>query len=110
METPLLHSDIGSPRDDYTWAPSGATFLHSGPWEGSFLFSGLRSQSLWRISFKVKDSVSDFEINQYMQGEFGRIRAVEQDPSGNIYIMTSNLDQHDVLFDKDYLVRITIEE
>lgn len=110
METPLLHSDVGSPRDEYTWAPSGAAFLHSGPWDRSFLFSGLRSQSLWRITFKDDELVSDFELTQYMQGEFGRVRAVEQDLSGSIYIMTSNLDQHDVPFDKDYLVRITVEE
>lgn len=110
MERPLIHSGVGDDRDKYTWAPSGATFIHNGPWRGSFLFAGLRSQSLWMLDIQEEGSdVKVLGLNRFLQGEFGRIRAVEQDMQGNIYILTSNLDQHDVPFDKDFLVRILVD-
>jgi len=110
MEAPLLHSGEGSLRDDYTWAPSGARFLHNGPWRGTFLFSGLRSQSLWQVKIGESESgeVTVNEFNRYLQGKFGRIRSIEQDTNGDIYILTSNLDQHDVPFNRDVLVRLTL--
>jgi len=110
MIGPLIHSGVGNDRDEYTWAPSGATFVHSGPWAGSFLFAGLRSQSLWKLDIlQDGDIVEEDNLTRFTNGRFGRIRSVEQSPDGDIYIITSNLDQHDVPFEKDYLVRITIE-
>ncbi|MCC5934455.1 MAG: PQQ-dependent sugar dehydrogenase [Balneolales bacterium] len=112
MEAPLIHSGVGEPRDDYTWAPSGAAFLHSGPWYGSFLFAGLRSQSLWRLTINQspEGSVAAGELSRHLQGVFGRIRAVEQHENGDIYIITSNLDQHDVPFNTDMLIRLRLDE
>lgn len=112
MEVPLIHSGVGEPRDDYTWAPSGARFLHTGPWRGTFLFAGLRSQSLWQLKIEENGSgeVTVMEFNRYLEGTFGRIRSVEQDDYGSIYILTSNLDQHDVPFNRDFLIRLQLSE
>ena len=108
MVTPFLHSGVGDDRDKYTWAPSGAAFMHSGPWRGTFLFAGLRSQSLWQVVYEEDGGEPVLqEFNRYLNGVFGRIRSVDQSPNGDIYIITSNLDQHDVPFSRDYLVRIT---
>lgn len=107
MVTPLLHSGVGEDRDKYTWAPSGAAFIHSGPWRGTFLFAGLRSESLWQVVYdEVDGEIRVLDLNRYLNGEVGRIRSVDQSPDGSIYIITSNLDQHDVPFSMDALLRI----
>lgn len=90
MELPLIHSDTGIPTESHTWAPSGATFVRSGPWEDTYLFAGLRSQSLWQIIFDKESNIKEF--NRFVLKDLGRIRSVEQHPNGAIYIITSNLD------------------
>lgn len=105
MELPLIHSGTGSPTEIYTWAPSGATFIHSGPWKDTFLFSGLRSQSLWQIVFDESFHVK--ELNRFLLKELGRIRTVNQHNDGSIYILTSNLDGlSEEAPAEDYLVKI----
>lgn len=105
MELPLIHSGTGSPTGNYTWAPSGATFIHSGPWKDTFLFAGLRSQSLWQIVFDESFHVT--ELNRFLLNELGRIRTVNQHNDGSIYLLTSNLDGlSDGTPDVDYLVKI----
>lgn len=105
MEPPILHSGEGSPVDDFTWAPSGATFVHTGPWKGSFLFGGLRSNSMWQLVFD--DRLNPAELNRFHLPELGRIRSVDQQDDGIIYLITSNRDRGvNGISDKDYLIRI----
>lgn len=107
MHPPMLHSGSGTSIDSYTWAPGGATFLHSGPWKNSFLFGGLRSQRLWRIVFSADNK--SHEIRYLLHQEYGRIRSVAQAPSGKIYVITSNLDnspQGNGRFSRDFLIEI----
>lgn len=107
MELPLLHSDSGTPTEEYTWAPSGAAFVHTGPWKNSFLFAGLRSQSLWQLVFRENEALVVEELNRYLLTDLGRIRTVDQHPDGTIYLLTSNLDGlSDQVPQKDYLIKL----
>lgn len=108
MEQPLIHSGTGFPVADYTWAPSGATFVSEGPWEGTFLFAGLRSESLWQL--KLDDKERPIELNRMLDGTYGRLRSVEQAPDGYLYVITSNKDhfgnRQGTSYESDMLIRI----
>lgn len=75
LETPYEHSGSN------TWAPAGADFLN-----GSIYFAGLRGTALYRLQ-KNTHSVEEF-----LEGEFGRLRDVVASPDGMLYITTSNKD------------------
>lgn len=79
MKTPVLHSG-----DDYTWAPTGATF-----WNGSIFFTGLRGSALYEARI-IDGEVDDFLI--HFEGDFGRMRAVREGPDGMFYLLTNNTD------------------
>lgn len=107
MHSPLLHSGSGTSIGNYTWAPAGAAFVHSGPWKNSFLFGGLRSQRLWKLVLSADNR--SYELRYLLHQEYGRIRSVAQSPSGEIYIITSNLDnspQGSNRVNRDYLIEI----
>ncbi len=86
MESPVVHSG------NSTWAPASATFVTQGPWAGSFLYTGLRGQALFRLVFDSNDPRRVVSSEQLLQGQFGRLRDVVQGPDGQIYITTSNND------------------
>jgi aldose sugar dehydrogenase len=73
-----------------TWAPSGATFYTGDTlpedWHGKFIFAGLRSQALWRYDTETGN------LDNVFNGEYGRLRDVQQAPDGTLYILTSNQD------------------
>jgi len=46
MHKPLLHSGFE------TWAPSGMTFVQSGPWKHHLLVATLRGEQLLKIRLK----------------------------------------------------------
>lgn len=96
---------------DSTWAPSGATFVHSGPWKDTFLFTGLRSRTLFQVTFD-KDNNPDEVISLIDTHEEGyfRARSVDQAPNGDIYMITSNMDRtYDPQYNRtDYLVKINV--
>lgn len=106
MQTPLIHSGQGTPLEEYTWAPSGAAFVHTGPWKGSFLFAGLRSQRLWQLVLDENNHVT--ELNHLLENEYGRVRSVAQDNSGAIYVITSNRDNSHLgtPIQKDFLIKV----
>ncbi len=87
MVNPVVHSG-----NDETWAPAGATFVTSGPWGGSFLFTGLRGQTLYRAVFDDANATDIVRVESYFEEEFGRLRAVEEGPDGSLYLLTSNRD------------------
>lgn len=112
---------ITSGPDD-TWAPSGAAFVTRGPWAGSLLFAGLRSQTLFRLTGEsanrqerqghegvqraftqesfvplVSFAVNAFRpsavsLERLLAGEYGRLRDVAEGPDGALYLLTSNRD------------------
>lgn len=75
-----------------TWAPSGAEYVEEGPWAGSVLFTGLAGESLHRVEFDPETPGRVTKHREYLEGEYGRLRAVEQGPDGALYALTSNRD------------------
>ena len=75
-----------------TWAPSGATFATQGPWAGSLLFAGLRSETLLRLVLDPADPSRPLRLERYLEGRYGRLRDVAQSPEGSVFVLTSNLD------------------
>jgi glucose/arabinose dehydrogenase len=104
LETPILHSG------EETWAPSGAAYADEGPWEGSVLFTGLRGESLHRVTF-AEDPGEVQSHEEYLEGEFGRLRTVAQGPDGAFYVLTSNQDgRGSPEPEDDRLLRVTVPE
>lgn len=87
MVAPILHSG-----NSESWAPAGATFVTQGPWAGSFIFTGLRGESLYRVAFHPTNSHEVASLERLLTGEYGRLRAVVEGPDGSIYVGTSNGD------------------
>jgi glucose/arabinose dehydrogenase len=87
LETPVYQSG-----DTTTWAPTGGVFLTRGEWAGSFVFTGLRGQALYRAVFNAEDPSKIDTIERYLYQEFGRLRNVAEGPDGKIYIAVSNQD------------------
>ena len=77
---------------DATWAPGGAAFVSRGPWAGSLVFAGLRSESLYRVALDASDATTVFGFEQVFRRDFGRLRDVVEGPDGALYVSTSNRD------------------
>jgi glucose/arabinose dehydrogenase len=87
MVSPIIQSG-----ESETWAPSGATFVAGGPWDGSLLFAGLRGETLYRLVLDKNDPRKVTSFNKYLAGQFGRLRDVVQGPDGALYVLTNNTD------------------
>lgn len=102
---PLLNTGA-----DTTWAPSGSTFYTGDAipaWHNRLFVAGLRSQTLFCVTLDA-DGVgpgggrrfdADWLDGRYTatahrlyDGEFGRLRHVEEGPDGALYLLTSNRD------------------
>jgi glucose/arabinose dehydrogenase len=92
-----------------TWAPSGATFVTGGPWDGSLLFTGLRGETLYRLVLDKNDPTKVVSFNKYLTGQYGRLRDVVQGPDGALYILTNNTDGRGKLRPgDDRMLRLTL--
>lgn len=69
--------------DGTTWAPSGAVYT-----ESSIFFTGLRGNGLYQASLEDGEVVN---LEKHLT-DYGRLRAIEQGPEGDLYISTSNTD------------------
>ena len=87
MMPPVIHSG-----NSETWAPSGATFVSSGPWAGSLLFTGLRGQTLYRVIFDPNDPRKVEKLERHFERQFGRLRDIVEGPDKALYLLTSNHD------------------
>ncbi len=98
MVTPIQQSGASD-----TWAPGGIAII-----KDRLFFGGLRGQSLFEFK-KKGTSLSQFTA--HLRGQFGRIRAVEVGPSGDLYISTSNRDgRGTVKTGDDKIIRIPINQ
>jgi aldose sugar dehydrogenase len=105
METPLWVS--GS---DKTWAPAGATFLKKGKWKGSFLFVGLRAETLYRAVIDPANPRKILRVEEYLKHTYGRLRDVAEAPDGTIYICVSNRDGRGLpRSEDDKIIKLNIE-
>jgi glucose/arabinose dehydrogenase len=86
---PIIQS---GPTGDTTWAPGGATFVTQGPWAGSLVFTGLRGESLYRVTLDPSDPTTVFGFDRLFRQEYGRLRDVVEGPDGALYVATSNRD------------------
>ncbi|MFB6203167.1 MAG: PQQ-dependent sugar dehydrogenase, partial [Candidatus Nanohaloarchaea archaeon] len=95
MKPPVLMSGNSS-----TWAPAGLEYMG-----GSLYWGGLRGESLYEAEIsggKIRN------LTVHYRKDFGRIRAVEEGPEGDLYITTSNTDGRGVIRqgdDKIILIR-----
>lgn len=85
LKQPLVHSG------DDTWAPSGMTFVTSGPWQNELLVSNLRGSQILKLTLN-EDGTALTELQTLFRQEWGRIRNVVEGPDGSIYFMTNNRD------------------
>lgn len=104
MVSPLIHSG-----DTITWAPSGATFVTQGPWAGSMLFTGLRGQTLYRLTLDPNDPRRVVSFERLLVQQYGRLRDVVEGPDGLLYVLTSNRDgRGNPMPDDDRVLRLTV--
>jgi glucose/arabinose dehydrogenase len=106
LVTPVYYSG-----DTTTWAPTGGIFMTQGDWAGSFVFTGLRGQALYRAVFNPDDPSKIDTVERYLYKAFGRLRNVVEGPDGKIYIAVSNQDgRGDPLTIDDRIVVMTQRE
>lgn len=90
-----------------TWAPSGITFITSGPWKGKLLVTNLRGEQLLLISLDEKGT-SVKNVESLFKNEYGRLRDVIQGKDGSIYLTTSNRDgRGNPIADDDRIIRLS---
>jgi len=87
LEAPIVQSTAA-----VTWAPGGAAFVSSGPWAGSFLFTGLRGQALYRLTIDSANPRTVISFETLYGSVYGRLRDVIEGPDGALYVLTSNRD------------------
>lgn len=76
---------------DNTWAPAGMAFITSGPRMGQLLVATLRGSVLLAITFD-ESGTQVVNVEQLLQGRYGRLREAYQAGDDSIYLTTSNLD------------------
>ena len=105
MLTPVIHSGTNT-----TLAPGGATFVTRGLWAGSFVFTGLRGLSLYRLTLDPNDPRRVQTFQSLFERQFGRLRDVFEAPDGALYILTSNQDgRGSPTPDDDRVIRLTVK-
>ncbi|MFM9945503.1 MAG: PQQ-dependent sugar dehydrogenase [Bacteroidia bacterium] len=105
METPIACSGT-----TITWAPAGCTFVSQGKWKGSFLFTGLKGQTLYRAIIDPKDNRKILRIEEFFATKYGRLRDVAEGPDGSIYLCVSNRDGRGTpKAEDDRILKIKIE-
>ena len=76
-------------------APSGATWYTGTAipaWRDSLLFATLRGAHLHRVTVDPGDPTRITAQERLFDGQYGRLRDVQQGPDGALYVLTSNRD------------------
>ncbi|HET7477780.1 MAG TPA: PQQ-dependent sugar dehydrogenase [Dermatophilaceae bacterium] len=56
--------------------------------DGAVYLAALRGESLWRVP--IRDDGPAAEPRRLLRGDYGRLRTVERDSAGNLWVVTSN--------------------
>ena len=113
---PLVFGIRGDPRfrdpvvesGTDTWAPSGATFVTTGPLAGSLLFAALRGVSLVRVVFADDGKTVLFQ-ERLLLNQYGRLRDILPLADGSFLVLTSNRDGRGrPSADDDRLLRVVL--
>ena len=106
LETPIQHSGATA-----TWAPTGGIFVTQGDWAGSFVFTGLRGQALYRAVFDSSDPTKIQSVERYLHKKYGRLRNVVERSDGKLLVAVSNQDgRGDPTSDDDRIIALSQEE
>ena len=106
LETPVQHSG-----DTATWTPTGGIFVTQGDWAGSFVFTGLRGQALYRAVFDSSDPTKIQSVERYLHKKYGRLRNVVERSDGKLLVAVSNQDgRGDPTSDDDRIIALSQEE
>ncbi|MBW6441997.1 PQQ-dependent sugar dehydrogenase, partial [Patescibacteria group bacterium] len=82
-----------------TWAPAGTVFYNE-----KIYFTGLRGNGLYEYDIETG------ELSKYLDGVYGRLRAITVGPDGYLYVSTSNRDgRGDVRDGDDKILKINLE-
>jgi glucose/arabinose dehydrogenase len=87
MVSPVIQSGTSE-----TWAPSGATFVNGGLWDGSLIFTGLRGEALYKFHPDIQDPTKVQSFDILLHNQYGRLRNVVQGQDSSIYVLTNNTD------------------
>lgn len=88
------------------WRPAEASPSGIAVHDGAVYVAALRGQSLWRVPL-VGDGVGEPE--RLLVDVYGRLRAVEPDDEGNLWLLTSNTARGDVREGDDRVVVVDPE-
>lgn len=93
-----------------TWAPAGAIFVKNGKWKGSFLFVGLRGETLYRAVIDPANPRKILRLEEYLKQTYGRLRDVAEAPDGTFYICVSNRDgRGSPKAEDDRIIKLNVE-
>lgn len=117
---PIVTGAPGNPRfadsvtdsgERSTWAPAGATFVTQGPWANSFLFTGLRGETLYRAVLTGPQDLRVARIERHLVKRFGRLRDIVEAPDGKLCFLTNNVNNASARPrpGDDKLIRLTVE-
>jgi glucose/arabinose dehydrogenase len=105
MVSPIYTSGVA-----VTWAPAGAIFVKNGKWKGSFLFVGLRGETLYRAVIDPADKRKIIRVEEYLKQTYGRLRDIAEGSDGKFYICVSNKDGRGTpKASDDRIITLTIE-
>jgi glucose/arabinose dehydrogenase len=99
METPVAISG-----DTTTWAPTGGIFISQGSWAGSFVFTGLRGEAVYRAVIDPTTPDKVVRVERYLHQKFGRLRNIVEGANGVLYIAVSNQDGRGDPSERDDLI------
>ena len=105
MESPIWLSG-----NNTTWAPAGAVFVKKGKWKGSFLFVGLRGETLYRAVIDPTNPRKILRLEEYMKQTFGRLRDIAEAPDGTFYLCVTNRDGRGTpKAEDDRIIKLTVQ-
>ncbi|MPV36981.1 PQQ-dependent sugar dehydrogenase [Georgenia subflava] len=86
----------------HQWSPDEASPSGLAVTDDAVYLAALRGESLWRVPLTGDGTVGEPE--RLLVGEYGRLRAVEVDGAGALWLLTSNLSRGEPTPDDDRLV------
>ncbi len=85
FQAPIVHS-----TGVRLWDPAGLTALGSGPWANSLVWTGLESQSLYRITLDPREPTKILFFEQLLTRAHGRLRAIATYQNTQLLVGTWN--------------------